>query len=101
MLMENKFESQMIKTDLKFDLAPVCDVQSETENEMKRKQVWELIVKMQYLSHELREHEHCVGVSVEFTRLASGILREWAMMAEEAASAEDAMLRADLRAERH
>lgn len=107
MLMENKFESQMIKTDLKFDLTPVCDVRSDPENEMKRKQIWELIVKMHYLSHELREQEHCMGVSPEFTRLVSGILREWAMLAEksvsaaEAASSEDTALRRDLRSDCH
>lgn len=101
MLMENNFEPQTVKTDLRFDLKPVCDVRSDTQDEMKRKQIWELIVKMHYLSHELREQEHDLGVSPEFTRLVSGILREWAMLAEKAATTEDVMPRTDLCSDHH
>jgi hypothetical protein len=89
MLMQNKITAKMITTELDIDLTPVvARVQSEGEDaQMKRKALWEVIVRMHYLSHELCDPEIESGVSREFTRFVSALLSEWATMAEQAAGA--------------
>jgi hypothetical protein len=94
MLMHNKLEPEMIVADLKLDLTPAYppqNAEAEVDDDVntKRKQLWEIIVRMHYLSHELRDPDLELSVSPAFTRLVSGLLSEWAVMAEEAANTAD------------
>lgn len=97
MLMHNKLEPEMIVADLKLDLTPaypsqIAEAETDDDVNTKRKQLWEIIVRMHYLSHELRDPDLDLGVSPAFTRLVSGLLSEWAVMAEEAANTTDERL---------
>jgi hypothetical protein len=94
MLMNNKFAPHSVADDAKFDLphASAPQVPADDSANDQRKQLWEVIVRMHYLSHELREVPVDFGVSPEFTRLVSTLLSEWAIMAEEAAVQAEARL---------
>lgn len=91
MLIHHKFMAERPVGEMKFDFSQqeVCaSLQSSSAEEQKR-HMWDLIVRMHYLAHELKDPAvEFSGLSPEFTRLVSGLLREWAVMAEESVNAD-------------
>lgn len=86
MLIHHKFAADRLVKEMKMGLAapiPAISVQ-EDDVAARRKHLWDVIVRMHFLAHELREPDiEGMAVSPEFTRLVSGLLREWAVLAEE------------------
>jgi hypothetical protein len=103
MLMQNKFKPESVIADVNIDLPQVAALQrgGGEDTQARRKQVWEVIVRMHYLSHELCDPELGAGVSPAFTKLVGGILSEWAVMAEQAMGAAEPVQGRSVRLDHH